>query len=165
MLYKCPAYMLAGVLAHYAAKDIAQWQAHPPIGDFWGSVVLACRSTEVLFGALAAYNWGVCYWNVNPFTQWFMLWGTVAVVRYLLQSAAVPLFTASFDQLGKMVGQLIPATIGALVFEFGAILWLVRRRDSERIHRLKDVGQLVGLVSLVVVAVALLVFASAGRRG
>lgn len=163
MLYKCPLFLLLAGLCFYGAKDLAKGQSYEALGQFWGAVVFALQFVAVLFGALSLHNWALSYWNANPFTQWFMLWGTVAVVVYLRMPVAVP--PLGLGALQGMTGQLILATIGALVCEVLAILWLVRRRDSERIHRLKQLGQLVGLVSLVVVVAGVLVFGFGLRAG
>lgn len=159
MLYKCPAYGLLAVALHLGAKDIAAGQSYQELGQFWGAVVFALHFLTVIFGGLLAVNWGVSYWNANLFTQWSMLCGTVAIGLYFRSRGA------GLEALGNVAGQLLLAVTAALVFEFLAVLWLVRKRDSEPIHRLKEVGRILGLISAVLVAAAFLFFSSAKPEG
>lgn len=151
MLYKCPAYALLTVSCFLGAKDVAEGRSLSDLGQFWGAVIFALRFCGAVFSVVTVTNWRDSYWRTNLLTQWCMLIGTATAALYF-SLPAPPVTSSILDSLGLIqlqpaTGKLILAVIGALVFEFVAILWLVRRRDAERIHRLKQFGQVIGLFS------------------
>jgi hypothetical protein len=151
LLYRCPLFGLIAVVCVLGAKDLAAGRSLFDLGQFWGAVVFALDFIGAVFAFLAISTWVASYWNLNLVSQWFTLYGTAAVIIYLRAHGA---------SVGDMAGRLIIATIGSFTFEIGSILWLIRRRDSERLHRLKQVSQMVGILSAVVVVIACVFWAA-----
>lgn len=147
-LFQATIHLLLGLVALLLSKDFVESS-------------LLSSEAELKFalaalGAVSGCGWVVSsfvhavesYLDLNFFSQGFVMVGVCASAAYL----------SGASRLGPVWAILIFAGLGCGFFELIFTLWRVRRRDAEQLHRLKRLGQLMGLCLAFLVGAGLAVF-------
>ena len=147
-LFQAAIHLLLGLIALFLSKDFVE--------SFLLASEPELKFALAALGVISGCGWVVSsfihavesYLDLNFFSQCFVMVGVCASVMYL----------SGASRLGPVWAVLIFAGLGCGFFELIFTLWRMRRRDAEQIHRLKRLGQLMGLCLAFLVAAGLAVF-------
>lgn len=140
-LFQATLHGLSGVVFLLLSKDLAEssWLPSEPELKLSFIVLLGLAGTGWLISSFALVF--LSYLNLNFFSQGFVLAGACAAGVYL----------AGASGLGPSWAVIIFSGLGCSFFELLFGLWRLRRRDADQIHRLKRLGQVLGLFMAVAV--------------
>lgn len=147
-LFQATLHCLSGLVFVLLAKDFAEssWFAWEPELKFALMVIMLIAGIGFLISAASLGL--ISYLNLNVFSQGFVLAGSCAAAAYLAGASA----------LGPVWAVLIFCGLGCGSIEVLFGLWRLRRRDAEQIHRLKRLGQVLGLFMAVMTAAGVALF-------
>lgn len=159
MLYACSAYLFLFALCSLVARDLGGGRTHEDMGEFRVALITVLQVLQAIFLLVTGVNWLVSYWQVNLLTKWFMLLGTASVWIYLHGAP-----NGGIPAVGVVMARLSMCLVGALGCELISMVWLLRRRDAERLYRLRRLGQTLGIASAGVMVLWLAVLEVIGGR-